>query len=363
MRQISTLRPILPYHFSASHLKFKHWGTANAQAEQCFLRVQGIIGRNDASPSPPPSKHTHKEELKRTSAAESIVPNSFHWKLTRAILFRHVENRSDMAPMPAPDISDEKRAIIVNIDDSAVPTYDPEPFLRHMKAAAIYTGGGGGGGGRQVGTCEAKLIMREALSSPDNFIYAMEETAELEDFAKDTDIFKSDGTMQQTALCQLFNAHDFFAPDQYRGRAAAPARTPARVAPSSEDSPGNRAWIVYFEIICVDENSRRAGIGTLLVESLLAYVLEKATIMERPLLAATRPGYLSINHASVDDVTQGVKQNEDVSIQFWTALKFTRLTKNAIGTKSELFFWGVSTGLQNSKSLAEFTTACTRSGG
>lgn len=275
-------------------------------------------------------------------------------------------NNSNMPPetafgstVPTFQGNDARLPIFFNLNNNTIITEEEgaEPWLRQFEVTAIDRNEGG----RQVGICQAKLIMRERLPDPQCFKYSMEQTAELEEFAKDSGIFE-EGTgpsMKPMVMSWFFDAHGFFESRHCNwvtgSRPGPPPST--TIAPFDDSSPGNRAWILYFENICVEEGYRRFGIGTIFVDLMLGHASEAATNMERPLLAVTRPGYLHIDYSTptVDSVSvdsgETLAQVEDpVSVQFWTSLNFTRYTLDATGKETEnsqLFFWGVPKGIPN----------------
>lgn len=178
--------------------------------------------------------------------------------------------------------------------------------------------------GKQVAKCHGNLIKRELMRDPRMFPYLMEVTQELEEMAKDYEIFHSDlnGTMTSKVMVEYFDSLGFFHDVDY---------TIYRQTQEYKDHPCNRAWILYFNTVTVDEGFRRQNVGRMLVRHVLDAGLRDALAAGQPLLAGVRPGFLETDNG-----------DEAVSVKFWRAMGFQRYSSDI---QPDLFFWGVRKGL------------------
>jgi len=176
--------------------------------------------------------------------------------------------------------------------------------------------------GKQVAKCWATLIKREMMSDPWMFPYCMEVTQELEEVAKEYEIFdlRLDGTMVPKVMADYFEKLGYF-----------PEKCYTDYLKGNKDPvqhPCNRAWILYFNTVTVDESFRRRHIGRLVVRKVLEVAMREAAAEGRPLLAGVRPGYLGTK--------TGLKADSE---NFWIAMGFERYSVNF---QPDLFFWGVA---------------------
>lgn len=181
---------------------------------------------------------------------------------------------------------------------------------------------------KEIGKCRGVLIKREMMRDPRMFPYLMEATQELEEVAKDYDIFHPslDGTMNSKVITEYFERLKFLHDVDFESY---------RRTKQETEHPCNRAWILYFSTLIVDENFRRCYIGQNLVRRVLQKALHDASAAGRPLLAGVRPGFLGLDC--------GV---EPSSVRFWKAVGFERYPS---GLLPDLFFWGPSKGVPDEK--------------
>lgn len=178
--------------------------------------------------------------------------------------------------------------------------------------------------GSQIAKCQGSLVKREMMRDPEMFPYLMEVTQELEDMAKEYGIFHPDlgGKMTANIMVEYFEKLGFFHENDY---------SLYRENMKVKQHPCNRAWILYFNALTVDEGYRRRHIGRGLVRRVLEIAMRDASDAGRPLLACAKPGYLQ---------TRG--EGEAVSVHFWRAMGFEKYSSDA---QPELFFWGAPKGL------------------
>lgn len=184
----------------------------------------------------------------------------------------------------------------------------------------------------QVAACHGNLIKREMMSDPLMFPYVMEVTSELEEVAKEYEIFdlNLDGTMVPKAMVDYFERLGLFPEKDY---------ATFQKSKNIKDHPCNRAWILYFNTLTVDEAFRRRNIGWTVVRTAMEAAWKEATVAGRPLLAGVRPGFLGPKG--------GVEADSE---QFWQAMGFKRYS---VHFQPDLFFWGwgVQEGLPDVKPI------------
>lgn len=182
---------------------------------------------------------------------------------------------------------------------------------------------------KEIAKCQGILIKRSMMRDPQMFPYLMEVTQELEEVAKDYGIFHPalNGTMTSEVI-EYFDRLKLFQDGDVESY---------RKTKEVKEHPCNRAWILYFSTIIVDQDFQRRHIGQNLIRRILQKALHDATAARCPLLAAVRPGFLG---------TDG--EGEAASVRFWKTMGFERYPS---GPLPDLFFWGPSKGFPEEKSV------------
>lgn len=234
----------------------------------------------------------------------------------------HADSSQTAIAMPSDKIQECNQKFDISIDISSADDSSESATMLDMNALVVYQD-------KEIAKCQGILIKREMMRDTQMFPYLMEATQELEEVAKDYEIFHPalNGTMVPKVMVEYFERLKFFHDDDFESY---------RRTREEKEHPCNRAWILYFSTITVDEDFRRRHIGQNLVRRILQRVLHDAWAAGRPLLAGVRPGFLG---------TDG--EVEPASICFWKAMGYERYPS---GVLPDLFFWGPSKGLPHHKS-------------
>lgn len=216
--------------------------------------------------------------------------------------------------MPLDTFREGMQRFHVTVDISSADDSSESTTMLDMNASVVHQG-------KEIAKCQGILIRRSMMRDPQMFPYLMEVTQELEEVAKDYGIFHPalDGTMTTEVILEYFERLNFFADGDFESY---------RRIQAVKDHPCNRAWILYFSTLTVDEAFRRRHIGQNLLRRILQKALHDATAARRPLLAGVRPGFLGIDG-----------QGEAASVQFWKAMGFERYPSSPLPA---LYFWSPS---------------------
>lgn len=223
--------------------------------------------------------------------------------------------------MPLNKIQEGNQNFDITVSISSADDSSESATMLDMNALVIHQD-------KEIAKCQAILIKREMMRDAQMFPYLMEATQELEEVAKDYEIFHPslNGTMNPTVMIEYFERLKFFHDDDFESY---------RRTKEEKDHPCNRAWILYFSTITVDEDSRRCHVGMRLVRRILQKALHDASAAGRPLMAGVRPGFLGTD-----------SEGEPASVRFWKAMRFERYPSSPL---PDLFFWGPSKGLPDDK--------------
>lgn len=224
--------------------------------------------------------------------------------------------------MPLDKIQEGNQRFDIAVSISSADDSSESATMLDMNALVVYQD-------KEIAKCQGILIKRDMMGDPQMFPYLMEATQELEQVAKDYGHFHSalDGTMSPKIMVDYFERLNFFHNDNFESY---------RRTKEEKEHPCNRAWILYFSTITVDEDFQRCYIGQNIVRKILARAIDDASAARRPLLAGVRPGFLGADG-----------DGEAVSVLFWKAMGFERYPS---GLLPGLFFWGPSKGLPDDKS-------------
>lgn len=90
---------------------------------------------------------------------------------------------------------------------------------------------------------------------------------------------------------------------------------PRKPAPSPDQVRANRAWLLLFTKIVVDDSKQRQGIGTMLVQAIMQDVIAKARDKKRIVLAFTEPRSLLLSPPE-DDIPPDSDSDSDSDDEF-----------------------------------------------